>query len=74
MKQHVRRQHGNVSRHGAHAEEVQQEVSRVLSTNAVVHPHAMVIKTLDTPIADPAVFGASRFEELASWTGGSRVE
>lgn len=53
MKQHVCRQHGNVSRHGTDAEEVKQEVSRVLSSDAVVYPHAVVIKTLDTPIADP---------------------
>lgn len=52
MKQHVCRQYGNVSRHGAHAEEVKQEVSCVLSTDAVVHPHAVVIKTLDTSVAD----------------------
>lgn len=53
MKQHVCRQYGHVACHGADAEEVKQEVSRVLGADAVVHPNAVVIKTLDTSIADP---------------------
>lgn len=53
MKQHVSRQQGDVACHGTHAEEVKQEVTRVPSSNAVIHPNTVVVKALDTPVADP---------------------
>lgn len=74
MKQHVSSEQRNVASHGAHAEEVKQEVTCVVSTDAVVHPHTVVVKTLDTPVADPTVFGACRFDQLAGWTGDSWVK
>lgn len=74
MKQHVSCECSNVARHGTHTEEVNQEVTCVLSANAVVHPDTVVVKTLDTPVAHPAVFGASWFDELAGFTGDSWVK
>lgn len=74
MKQHVSGQQGNVTCHEAYAKEVKQEVVCILSTDAVVNPNTVVVETLDTPVADPAVFGASWFDKLAGWTGDSRVK
>lgn len=53
MEQHVSCQQSDVARHGAHAEEVKQEVTCVLGTDAVVHPDTVVVKTLDTSVANP---------------------
>lgn len=74
MKQHVYCQQGDVTCHGTHTEEVKQEVTRILSTDAVIHPHTVVVEAVDTPVADPAVFGASWFDKLAGWTGDPRVK
>lgn len=53
MKEHVSSQKGDVTRHGTYAEEVQQEVTCVPTSYTVVHPNAVVVKTYDTPVADP---------------------
>lgn len=51
MEQHVCRQHGNVTSHGAHAQEVKQEEPCVLSTDAVIHPNTVVVESLHAAIA-----------------------
>lgn len=51
FKQHAGRQDGDVSRHGAYADQVEQEVTDVVGTDAVVHPDAVVVETLDAPVA-----------------------
>lgn len=57
VEQHVRRQHGHVGRHGAHGEQVQQEVARVPSAHAVVHPNAVVVEAVDASVADACADG-----------------
>lgn len=52
VEQHVQRQQGHVGRHGAHAEEVKQEVACVLSADAVVHPDAVMVKAMNASVAD----------------------
>lgn len=50
MKQHVCCENCNISCHGTYTQQVQQEESSVLSTNAVIHPHTVVVKSLDTSV------------------------
>ena len=51
MEQHVGSQHRHAPRHSAHAHQVEEEVARVAGPQAVIHPDAVVVKTLDTPVA-----------------------
>lgn len=64
LEQHVCCKDCDIPCHGTNTEEVQHKVSCVLGTNAVVHPHTVMVKSLDTSIANTTVFGAGRFDQL----------
>lgn len=53
LEQHVCCKDCNITCHGTHTQEVQQEVPDVLGTDAVIHPHTMMVESLDTSIANP---------------------
>lgn len=64
FEQHVCCKDCNIACHGTHTQEIQQEESGVLGTNAVIHPHTMMVESLHTSTANPTVFGSGRFEQL----------
>lgn len=64
LEQHVCCKDCNITCHDTHTQEVQQEVSDVLGTDAVIHPHTMMVESLDTSIANPTVFRSGRFDQL----------
>lgn len=53
FEQHVCCKDCNIACHGTHTQEIQQEESGVLGTNAVIHPHTMMVESLHTSTANP---------------------
>lgn len=52
LEQHVCCKDCDIPCHGTNTEEVHQKISGVLGTNAVVNPHTMMVKSVDTSIAN----------------------
>lgn len=50
MKQHVYCKKCNIARHGTYTQQIKQEEFSVLSTNAVIHPYTVMVKSLNTSV------------------------